>query len=77
MSQFQHAINHSSRARKTKRAACGFQTGETIHDFAKPTTIQFGQFAEIEDDAGVAFAKEFVESQLELLALDSNLERPS
>ncbi len=76
MSQFQHAINHSSRARKTKRAAGGFQTRKTIHDFAQAITIQFGQSAEIEDDAAVALAEQFVECQLELFALDSDLERP-
>ncbi len=76
MGQFQHTINHSSRTRQTKCAAGRFQTGETIHDFAQTTTVQFGQPAEIEDDAVVAVAKQFVKCQLELLAFDSNLERP-
>ncbi len=75
MGQFQHAINHSSSASEAKCATGSFQTRETIHDFAQTATIQLGQLAEIENDAVVAVAKQFVERQLELFAFDSNLER--
>lgn len=76
MGQFQHAVDHFSRSCKTKCAARRFQTREAIHDLAQAATIQFGQLAEVEDDAGVAVAQQFVESQIELLAFDANLEGP-
>ncbi len=76
MSQFQDTINHPSRTGQTKRAAGYFQAGKTIDNFPQATTVEFCQLAEIEDDAGVAVADQLIESQLELLALDSNLERP-
>lgn len=75
MGQFQDAINHTCGAGETKGAAGRFQARETIYDFSQATAVEFGQLAEIEDDACVAVAEQLIECQLELLALDSNLER--
>jgi hypothetical protein len=73
--QFQDTVNHSRGAGETKGAAGGFQTGETIYEFSQPTTVELGQLGQIEDHADLAVAEQLIERQLELFALDSNLER--
>jgi hypothetical protein len=75
VSQFQDAVNHPGGAGETKSAAGGFQTGETIYNFAQAATIEFGQFGEIENHPSVAVAEQLIERQLELFALDAQLER--
>lgn len=75
VSQFQDAINHPGGAGKTKGAAGRFQARETIYDFAQAGAVESGQLGKVEDDSGVAVTEQLIERQLELFALDSNLER--
>jgi hypothetical protein len=73
--QLQDAVNHPGGTGETKGAAGGFQTGETIYELSKTATVQPGQLGKIKDDADLAVAEQLIECQLQLLALDSNLER--
>lgn len=75
MSQFQKAIDHAGAASETKRAARRFDPGEAIHNFSQAAAVELGEPGEIEDDARLIRAKNFVKGQLELLALDAHLER--
>ena len=77
VSQFQDAINHTGGASETKRTSGCFQAGKTIHDFSQATAVEFAQFAEIEDNTGLAITEQLIESELQLFALDAHLERPA
>ena len=60
--QFQDAIDHAGGAGETKRAASGFQAGKTVDEFPEAAAVELGEFGKIEDDAGVVFADQLIES---------------
>ena len=76
MSQFQDSINHACGADETQRAAGRFHAGKTTDNFSQARAVESGQVTEIKDDTGLAVKEQLIESQLELFALNSNLERP-
>lgn len=73
--QFQDAFDHPSGAGQAKSAAGGFQAGETIDDFSQATAVQFGELAEVKDNLSLSVAEQLVQGELQLLALDTHLER--
>jgi hypothetical protein len=75
--QFQDTADHAGDAGEAQRTAGDFQTREAINDFSDATAIDFGDSGKIEDDAGLFFAEELIDGQLETLALDAHLERSS
>src|SRR5215470_7948718 len=75
MSIFQNAVNHARGPGEAKRSACVLQPGETIHDFAQAAAVELGETAQIEHHAWAIFADDFIEGQLELLALHTHLQR--
>ena len=75
MCHFQKTFDHAGSARQTERAARGLQAGETIHDLSEAPAVKLGDFGQIENDACLLVAENFIEGQLELLALDTHLER--
>jgi len=58
-----------------KYAAGGLQAGETIHNFSQPGAVELRQPGEIKNNAHMAVTEQLIEGQLQLLALDANLER--
>ena len=58
-----------------KYAAGGLQPGETIHNFSQPGAVELRQPGEIKNNARMAVTEQLIEGQLQLLALDANLER--
>ena len=75
MSHFQKAIDHAGAASETKRAARRLDPGEAIHNFSQAAAVELGESREIKDDARLIREKNFVNGQLELLALDAHLQR--
>lgn len=75
MGIFQNAVNHAGGSGEAKRAARVFQPRETIHDLAEAAAIELGKAGQIEDHAWTILADDFIEGQLELLALDTHLQR--
>ncbi len=70
----QNAVNHAGGSGETKRAARMFQFGETIHDFSQASAVELGKAGKIENHSCAIFAEDFIEGELELLALDTHLQ---
>jgi hypothetical protein len=74
VSQFEDAVNHAGGASEAKRASRNFQTGKTIDEFSEAAAVELGNFRKINNDMPVIVAKQFIESELQLLAFDAHLQ---
>ncbi len=70
----QNAVDHTGGSRETKRATRVLEAGETVHDFSEAATIELGKAGKIEHHSCVTLTEDFIECQLELLALDAHLQ---
>jgi hypothetical protein len=75
--QVQDAFDHAAGSCETEHTSGGLQARKAIYNFSQARTVKSGQPGKVQDHAGAIFAEQFVESQLQLLALDAYLERPA
>jgi hypothetical protein len=77
VSEFQYTINPLADSGQAQRASGHFQTRETLHEPPQAAAVEPRQVGDVEDHALLMFLEEFIEGQLQLLALDTHLERAS
>ena len=75
MGHFQQAVDHACAAGETHGPTNRPEAGKAVHDFAQTAAVELADLGKIQHDAGAILADEFIEGQLELLALDAHLQR--